>query len=516
MSLTTEQVVALPGLGLEVRAGRAGLGRAVEWVHSSELPDPTPYLRGGEILLITGLGLPAGEQQRRDYVRRLDAAACAGLGVALEFGLGEVPAAVLGESDRLGLPVFVVPDATPFIAISRAVAHELTAQRARTTEAALAAQRALTAAAARGGDREVARRLAVLLSAKVALLDAELAERHVVPAGSRSWLAEVRAELARARRADVRFSLAVHREGRHLLVQPLGSAGRPAGYLAVSAAGAADELGKLAATHAAALLTLSLAAGRDRDRAGRRLVGTVLAAVDAAEVDPVAAGRLLDRLGIELPVPLRVLALTAVRPERLRAAVRSAAQVWPGAVAGWWVSGDQVLVAVGGGPAESAAALGELRAAAGTPVAAGWSSAADLDGLPAAAERARAASRRGDAGRGGDRVREARAADLLSSALDADRLRLFSSAALEPLHRADRDGRGELVATLRAWLAAGGHWEAAAAALGTHRHTVRARLRRVEELTGRTVADPRHRLELWLAVEAETLLDPPGLDDLDT
>ena len=42
-------------LELEVVAGEAGLDRAVRWVHSSELADPTPWLSGGELLLMTGL-----------------------------------------------------------------------------------------------------------------------------------------------------------------------------------------------------------------------------------------------------------------------------------------------------------------------------------------------------------------------------------------------------------------------------------------------------------------------------
>ena len=44
-------------LELEVVAGEAGLDRAVRWVHSSELLDPTPWLSGGELLLTTGLQL---------------------------------------------------------------------------------------------------------------------------------------------------------------------------------------------------------------------------------------------------------------------------------------------------------------------------------------------------------------------------------------------------------------------------------------------------------------------------
>ena len=49
-------------LGLVVLAGASELDRRIEWVHSIELADPTPWLRGGELLLTTGLHLPADDR----------------------------------------------------------------------------------------------------------------------------------------------------------------------------------------------------------------------------------------------------------------------------------------------------------------------------------------------------------------------------------------------------------------------------------------------------------------------
>ena len=64
---------------------------------------------------------------------------------------------------------------------------------------------------------------------------------------------------------------------------------------------------------------------------------------------------------------------------------------------------------------------------------------------------------------------------------------------------ADRAGPGDLVESLRIWLAAHGQWEPAAARLGVHRHTLRKRIRRAEELLGRDLDSPGVRAELWLA-----------------
>jgi len=69
-----------------------------------------------------------------------------------------------------------------------------------------------------------------------------------------------------------------------------------------------------------------------------------------------------------------------------------------------------------------------------------------------------------------------------------------------PLVAADRAGPGDLVESLRTWLAAHGQWEPAAARLGVHRHTLRKRIGRAGELLGRDLDSPGVRAELWLAL----------------
>jgi hypothetical protein len=74
---------------------------------------------------------------------------------------------------------------------------------------------------------------------------------------------------------------------------------------------------------------------------------------------------------------------------------------------------------------------------------------------------------------------------------------------LDDLPDEDRD---LLLQTLRTWLASGGSANDAAELLYCHPNTVRHRLRRIEERTGRSLTDPRSLTELCLAAEAETRL----------
>jgi purine catabolism regulator len=87
----------------------------------------------------------------------------------------------------------------------------------------------------------------------------------------------------------------------------------------------------------------------------------------------------------------------------------------------------------------------------------------------------------------------------LLALVGAEAGRAFAASLLGPL--LGEGARGELLASLRCWLEHNGHWDAAAAALGVHRHTLRARLGRVEQLLGRDLGAAGVRAELWTALQ---------------
>src|SRR5687767_8489988 len=105
------------GLGLELAAGQPAAATPVRWVHITELPDPTPWLSGGELLLTTGLQIE-GDDELRAFVHRLERHGLAALGFGTGCSHAELPAALLDEARKLDFPLFEVPYDVPFIALT--------------------------------------------------------------------------------------------------------------------------------------------------------------------------------------------------------------------------------------------------------------------------------------------------------------------------------------------------------------------------------------------------------------
>jgi DNA-binding PucR family transcriptional regulator len=80
------------------------------------------------------------------------------------------------------------------------------------------------------------------------------------------------------------------------------------------------------------------------------------------------------------------------------------------------------------------------------------------------------------------------------------------SSVLGRLNELPADERTILLDTFRAWLQAGGSANDAAAKVFCHPNTVRHRLRRIEELTNRSLSRPQDAAELCLAFEVEQRL----------
>jgi purine catabolism regulator len=126
MELTVESLI--DELGLRLVSGEEQARAHVRWVHSSELPDPTPWLKGGELLLTTGMQL-TGPKLQRELIERLADHEIAGLGFGTGFAHRRLPAALVTAARKRSFPLFEVPYELPFIAITERAFAQLLDER---------------------------------------------------------------------------------------------------------------------------------------------------------------------------------------------------------------------------------------------------------------------------------------------------------------------------------------------------------------------------------------------------
>ncbi|MFI2619741.1 PucR family transcriptional regulator [Streptomyces sp. NPDC018584] len=563
MPPTLASLVHHSALKLTVRAGEERLDTPVRWAHASELADPVPYMEGGELLLITALKLDAEDPQAmRRYVKRLAGAGVVGLGFAVGVHYPDIPKALLDAATEAELPLIEVPRRTPFIAISKAVSAAIAEEQYRAVTAGFSAQRELTRQALSDGPEGLLLALAGQVDGWAALYDASGAVVATAPEWATRRAARLTADVERLRERPAPASSVVAGAEDRVELHSLGTGRRPRAALAVGTASTLGTAERYAVHSAIALLTLTTERSRALHAAEQRIGAAVLRMLLAGEPDHArtVAGDLYGGL-LDAPFRLVVAEVASASAARVRAgavagpeesgekavapapAATSAAVL---AVAAASVGGDPlaalvdivetaaarsgeallvvpygerlVLLVVDGGAgaracAQYAAALEAGRGAAGREATASREEPELVMGLSAPAgpiaaataykqaEQALSVARR--RGRALVEHEELAAGSVLPLLAD-DAVRAFADGLLRALHEHDATGRGDLVASLRAWLSRHGQWDAAAADLGVHRHTLRYRMRRVEEILGRSLDDPDVRMELWLSLKATT------------
>src|SRR4051794_10032682 len=222
-------------MGLDLVAGRDGAGAPIRWVHASELPDPTPWLSGGELILTTGMQLDSSGAQR-ELVERLASHHVAGLGFGTGFDHDSIPKALLAEARSQSFPVFEVPYELPFIAITEKAFTALVNEQYEVLQRSIAVHRRLERLLLeeRGLD-ELARAIAATLGGAVMVLDPRgkvLASRAFQRELSEEAVEAIRAELVKRARSRGKAAPFVpdHPElGARALVLPVltGSRGGP-------------------------------------------------------------------------------------------------------------------------------------------------------------------------------------------------------------------------------------------------------------------------------------------------
>ena len=511
MALTVRDIVSIPGMPLKLLAGDEAVTRPVRWVHSSELEDPTAWLKGGELILTTGMGIGDTAAKQRAYVRRLAGAGVAGLGLGLGFGHDKTPKAMITEAAKQGFPLFEVPYPVPFIAITEAVFTRLVAEQYDTLHRAVEAEHVLTRAVLDGaGLAGIASSLADVVRGWALLLDLHGIALATTGADASVRQERVWDEIRTSRPEAANFSLTMLDEGHHVWVQPVGAQGRVEAFLAVGTPEQPTQLDRIVAGHALSLFAIELAKSRAVAEAERRLQGDFFDELARGERTPAEASRELVRFGFARDARVLVVGIEAadapLDPEHLALA---ATDHWSRLEGGFLVSphADGISVLL---PADAELDLADLTKSLGQRVdvelragAGGAAEAADVARSLRESRYALQVCRLEGWGHAG--FEQLGTYRLLLSMAEPDALRAFADSLLAPLDRYDEDHNGELLASLQAFLQHNARWETAAAQLFVHRHTLRYRMRKVEELTGRELSNSFDRMEFWLALRARDL-----------
>ncbi|MCS0605619.1 PucR family transcriptional regulator ligand-binding domain-containing protein [Streptomyces sp. LP11] len=543
-------------LGLRLLGGEDELDRSVRGVMTTDLRDPSRYLSGGELVL-TGLAWRRDADDSEPFVRLLVQAGVAAL-AAGEAELGDVPEDLAVACARHRLPLFAVHESVAFATITEHVVRQVSGERAGDLAAVVDRHRRMMTSGPAGGGPDVVLDLlgsdldlrAWVLSPTGRLIAGSKVAGPALPAETCARLA---AEHLAATRTGRRGPHRVLLDGATYSLFPVRSAGRPSGgardvretvlsdwLLAVDAdAGdwAEERLDLLQG------VTQLIAVERERRDAARtvrrRLAQEVLELVQTGAAPAEIAARLRVAAPVLLPglgaAPHWQVVVARVEWEGEQAEGGPVAQslleeVLVDPLATGPEPADRIAVAHIG---DEAIALVPLPAVAAEhdgsetglladsvlrsvrePLSAGLDGDGRLtlgvsaavhsaEGLRGALEEARHA-RRVAAARPG-RVCAAGHQELASHVLllpfvPDDVRRAFTARLLDPLTDYDRRHRAELIPTLEAFLDSDGSWTRCASRLHLHVNTLRYRVGRIEQLTGRDLSRLEDKLDFFLAL----------------
>ena len=511
-------------LDVALLAGEAQLDAPVRWVHISELPDPTPWLSGGELLLTTGMALESEDDQRA-FVQRLADHGLAGLGVGTGFRHERVPDALVEAASERSFPLFEVPYATPFIAVTEKAFSRLVNEQYAVLQRSIAAQERLQriVLSERGLDA-IAGALATLVGGAALVFDgrgAPLAQRtfrrELAPEAVEALAAELR---DRARRGDGRgFAPTQGDFGGRALALPVGAERSvPQAWLvAAKDTGGLAEFDRLILHQAVTVIALELLRRHVAETTERRLAGDVLAEIVSGRLAGAELARRLEPFGLGG----RVTALVLAPGERFLAACEEAVNeaLLEEAVSSLVAAEGPHVCALLPGLLDdelfelAARVSAKAEEALRHPVPTGAGRAAAAGEARRAFHEARCALEARQLGANGSgpapgvaTFRDLGSFQLLLSLQDSDALRLFCESLLGPIESGEGHYGGELMRSLEAFIECNGQWEAAARRLYCHRHTLRYRIRKIEELTGRDLGSARDRIEFWLALRGRELV----------
>jgi PucR family transcriptional regulator, purine catabolism regulatory protein len=509
--LTLVDVLQMPAVRTadpEVLAGAGHLDRQVRWVHTTELADIGPLLRGGDLVMTTGIALPDHDEGLTRFANSLADSGAAGLFVELGRRWSALPDALVAQCEERGLPLVALRREVRFAAVAQAVGERLVDEQLDELRAAERVHDTFTELSiTEAGPAEILA-AAQRLSGAAVVLETEqhrIVDYLVGPAG---------------RSADSSFLDDWERRSRNVrtsgrtawdasngwLVTRVGRPERGWGRLVIGAPGPPSPGLTAVAERAAAALAMHRLHDRTRDGHVRRVHHELLIGLLS---DPANAETHRRAEIAGLP-PGRHYVGLALRPQRaplvddlVAACLRAGEVVRAPTLASVFESEVRALVAT---PARGDAVrlvdrwAGQVTERVRAAVAAG----SPVDGLASAdrtlleASHVLAALPAGEQGGAVRRLDDLHLRGLLTMLADDARVSTFADRELGRLRE-----EPELRRTLRLLLEHPGSKSAAAAALNISRPVLYDRIARLEGLLGLSLDDAETRTSLHVALLAD-------------
>ena len=537
--ITVQDILEIPDLDLRLLAGSKSTSNPVRWVHITEVPDPTRWLKGGELLLTTGYGFAGDEQQQVDLLKVLIDHNISGLGFGTGFSFDKVPPALVRVAEEYGFPLFEVPYHVPFIAITEAVASKIVNEQYSLLQRSLAVHEKLTKIVLEEkGLEAILSTLSALVGCSAVLFDFHgvvLCEASYRRRLGGELVADLWARISDRRADRQNFALTITGVASGVQVYPVVASHRIGAFLAVvKDSGDFSEYDRIILHNVVTVTALELVKKKAVAETEKRLAGDFFDELIASDLYEEEIARRLAFFGLDPRSPHLIMLLDIdaagdddgepreAQAQDVRERLHWAVDEFMARRDVLFISAsraDSVVILVQPGKADGSDVIslaGELQAnvaqllpEVSVSLGIGRPHRQLIDLRQSYYEASYAIKIRTLKG---ERRVIASFDDLGSYGLllglqDTLSLQVFYDSVLGKLQEYDEQSSSDLVKSLSCFLEANGHWGDAAEKLYVHRHTLRYRMKRVEEITGRDLDQSQDRMEFWLALKAKELID---------
>jgi purine catabolism regulator len=295
-----------------VVAGADRLETPVRWVHAIELTDVARLLRGGELVLSTGIALPDDDRLLTAYVTELADVGVAGL--AVELGrryAGSLPGALVAAAKQAGLPLIAFEREVAFIEITEAVHARIIDAQLEELRVSERLHEMFTELSVAGASaEEIVRQAAALAGRPVILADLSHRVLALSPGGADPGrLLSGFAGRSRSVRLPGRTAFD---EASGWLVTPVGAHGEDWGRVILVCDGPPSSTDTVLIERAATTLALGRLLTRHRESLERQAHRTLISGIiSQAHADPAEAAVRSRALGV--PVDGRQLIALVLR-----------------------------------------------------------------------------------------------------------------------------------------------------------------------------------------------------------